>query len=202
MIHAPFPFQGVNMQANHVSKLYLYIATFVLGSSMLLGIISAIQTQNIQIFINTSLLAGPLFSVPWLIAHWRYKKRLAKVKQLKLFEERDEPIQLDYRCLKVAVIAAAIPTIFFLISAMVVGDIFIMIGAVLFGSFVAFPFIVFFQNSRFESIESSAVNNSGWVDYSSNHHTARRGFKSQASFDQTFSPAYRSFSQNIYHNRR
>jgi hypothetical protein len=96
--------------------------------------------------------------------------------------------------LKVAVIAAAIPTIFFLISAMVVGDIFIMIGAVLFGSFVAFPFIVFFQNSRFDSIESSEVNNSGWVDYSS--HSAIRP-QSNYLTNQKFG----SLSCNIYHRR-
>lgn len=182
------------MQANHVSKLYLYIAAFVLGSSMLLGIISTIQTQNIQIFINTSLLAGPLFSVPWLIAHWRYKKRLAKIKQLRLFDEVDEPIELDYRCLKVAVIAAAIPTIFFLIVTIGVGDILIMMGGVLIGSIVAFPFMVLFQNSRFDSVESSEVNNSGWVDYSS--HSAIRP-QSNYLTNQKFG----SLSCNIYHRR-
>lgn len=189
------------MRATKPDMLYLIVVMTVMLCSMLIAAIRAIQTQNIKIFFSAGLLAGVLFSLPWIVAHWRFKKRLARIKQLSLFDDVQPPFQPDYRWLRIAIVVAAVPILFGIYSALESGNFVRIIPVIWIGSLLSFPFIVFFQNSRFESIESSEVNNSGWVDYSSNHRTAIRSFKSQSSFDQTFSPSYRSFAQNIYHNR-
>ena len=182
------------MQANHVSKLYLYIAAFVLGSSMLLGSISAIQTNNIQIFLSAGLLAGVLFSFPWIVAHWRFKKRLARIKQLSLFDDIQTPFQPDYRWLRIAIVVASVPILLGIYFVFDERDISNLFPGILLASLISFPFIVLFQNSRFDSIESDEINNSGWVDYSS--HSAIR---SQSNYltNQKFG----SLSCNIYHRR-
>ena len=182
------------MQANHVSKLYLYIAAFVLGSSMLLGVISAIQAQNVKIFFSAGLLAGVLFSFPWIVAHLRFKKRLARIKQLSLFDDIQTPFQPDYRWLRIAIVVAAVPIFFGICSAFESDKFFRIAPVIWIGSLLSFPFIILFQNSRFDSIESDEVNNSGWVDYSS--HSAIR-----PQSDYLTNQKFGSLSCNVYHRR-
>jgi hypothetical protein len=143
-------------------------------------------------------LFGALFSMPWIFNAWRSRKHITQSIdsiQIELLD-KDAPEVKPYTLhLIIGLILMITPIIVCIALGIEEHKIGPVIIGIWIGSLLSCPWIWGYQQSKYPGTGYSGDSfHTGCNDYSA-------AARSQSNFDETFSPAYKNFAQNIYHNR-
>ena len=175
---------------------YLLVALTIILSSMLIGIVGAFEKSDMGILSGFTF-GGVLFSLPWLLNAWRSRKHITQSVdhtqgELLSKEVREVKPHTPYLVIGLMLMLAPIVLGIFLTRA---NDITALLPGIWIGSLLSCPWIWGYQQSKYPGTGYSGDSfHTGCNDYSA-------AARSQSNFDETFSPAYKNFAQNIYHNR-
>ncbi|MCC7005676.1 MAG: hypothetical protein IT497_03390 [Ottowia sp.] len=176
---------------------YLLVALAVILSSMLIGIVGAFEKSDMGILSGFTF-GGVLFSLPWLLNAWRSRKHITQSvghTQGELLSKEVCEVKPHTSYLVIGLMLMLAPIALGIVFSTRTNDITALLPGILLGSLFSCPFIWWYQQSKYSGTGYSGDSfHPGRKDYSA-------AARSQSNFDETFSPVYRNFAQNIYHNR-